>query len=128
MIGYVTLGVPDLTEAGSFYDALLGEIGSGRMWTDERMIIYGQGFDKPMMAICTPYDGKPASVGNGTMVALAMPDRATAARLHAKALELGATCEGPPGLRAPEEMQFYGAYFRAPDGQKFCAYKMGPEA
>ena len=128
MIGYVTLGVPDMGRAGAFYDALLADIGIGRMWVDERMIIYGQGFGTPMLAICTPYDGQPASVGNGTMVALAMPDRATAARLHAKALELGATCDGPPGLRAPEEMQFYGAYFRAPDGHKFCAFKIGPDA
>lgn len=128
MIGYVTLGVSDLAAATAFYDPLMTELGAGRMWTDERMIIYGTGFDKPMIAICTPYDGGPASVGNGTMVALASPDRATAAKIYERAIALGATCEGAPGLREPAEMQFYGAYFRAPDGHKFCAFKIGPEA
>jgi predicted lactoylglutathione lyase len=128
MIGYVTLGVNDLARSAPFYDDLFAAAGAGRLWTDERMIIYGQEIDRPMVAICTPYDGGAASAGNGTMVALAMPDRATADRMHAKALELGASCDGPPGLRAPEEMQFYGAYFRSADGHKFCAFKMGPEA
>jgi hypothetical protein len=47
--------------------------------------------------------------------------------LHATALKPGGTDEGAPGLRSPEGPQaFYGAYFRDPEGNKFCAFRTGP--
>jgi predicted lactoylglutathione lyase len=61
------------------------------------------------------------------MVALVMTERAQVDALHAKAMDLGGTCEGSPGLRGEEGPQaFYGAYFRDPDGNKLCAFRMGP--
>ena len=98
------------------------------MFADEKYTFYGTGWDAPMVAVCAPFDGAPATVGNGAMVALQMPDRATVERVYAKALALGASDEGAPGLREPVEMHFYGAYFRDHDGNKFCAFKMGAEA
>ena len=55
-----------------------------------------------------------------------MPAQPTAAvdAVHARALELGGSCEGPPGLRGPEEMGFYAAYFRDLDGNKLGVYFM----
>jgi predicted lactoylglutathione lyase len=41
---------------------------------------------------------------------------------HAKAIELGGSCEGPPGERMPG---VYFAYFRDLDGNKLCGYKFG---
>ena len=73
-----------------------------------------------MLAVCTPYDEKPASPGNGNMVAIPA-DRPTVDRLYAKALELGATDEGAPGERMPV---FYGAYVRDLDGNKLCFFEM----
>ena len=74
-----------------------------------------------------PYDKNPATVGNGNMIALTVDTRAKVDALHAKAIELGGSCEGPPGLRGDEGPQaFYGAYFRDPDGNKLCAFRMGP--
>ena len=66
--------------------------------------------------------GKAATVGNGTMVALAARDRETAARVHAKALELGGSDEGAPGPRGDG---FYGGYFRDIDGNKLVACVFG---
>jgi hypothetical protein len=44
-------------------------------------------------------------------------------------LELGGSCEGAPGLRGDDGPQaFYAAYMRDPDGNKLCAFKMGPES
>ena len=97
------------------------------MFADDKYTFYGTGWDAPMVALCAPYDGNPALVGNGAMVALQAPDRATVDRVHGKALELGAADEGAPGLREPPEMHFYGAYFRDLDGNKFCTFKMGAE-
>ncbi len=61
------------------------------------------------------------------MAAMGLKDRAQVDAFHAKALELGGLCEGPPGVRGEDGPQaFYGAYFRDPDGNKLCAYRIGP--
>lgn len=68
-----------------------------------------------MLAICTPYDEQPATVGNGVMVALNAGSKEAVAKLHAKALELGGADEGAPGDRGNG---FYAGYFRDLDGNK----------
>ncbi|HEX5422579.1 MAG TPA: VOC family protein [Candidatus Acidoferrales bacterium] len=117
MIGYVTLGSNDVERALLFYDAVLGELGARRGFNNDRLQFYAA--KGAMLAIGKTYDGNPASVGNGTMVALAARDRETVDRVHAKALSLGAVDEGAPGERSPA---FYGAYFRDPDGNKLCIF------
>lgn len=128
MIGYVTLGTDDLDRSRAFYDALFAELGASRLMELERgFTLYGTGWGKPGVAITPPYDGGPASPGNGAMVSLVVDSRDRVDRVHAKALELGGSDEGAPGLRGPEgDRAFYGAYFRDPDGNKFCVFRMGP--
>ena len=128
MIGYVTLGSNDLDKSRSFYDALMPVIGAGRiMEFGDNFTMYGTGLGKPGLAVCKPYDGNAASAGNGNMAAIACDSRARVDALHAKALELGGTCEGPPGVRGDEGPgAFYGAYFRDPDGNKLAAFRIGP--
>lgn len=126
MIGYVTLGTNDLDRARSFYDALLGEIGAGRLMAMEHgLTMYGTAMNRPMLAVTPPYNGEAATPGNGSMVALSMKSRDQVDAMHAKALELGGTSEGEPGLRGPEQMGFYGAYFCDLDGNKLCAFRIG---
>lgn len=125
MIGYVTLGTNDLARAAKFYDALLGELGATRFMETERMIIWGRSPNVPMLSVILPFDGKPATVGNGVMVALVVDATAKVDALHKKALELGGTDEGAPG---PRGGGFYGGYFRDLDGNKlnfFCMGKQG---
>jgi catechol 2,3-dioxygenase-like lactoylglutathione lyase family enzyme len=132
MIGYVTLGSDNLTRARDFYDQLLGTtIGAKRImeFGDDLggFTMWGTGFDKPGIAVTNPYNKQPAVAGNGNMTAIAVDSRAKVDAVHAKALELGGTCEGPPGLRGEEGPQaFYGAYFRDLDGNKLCAFRIGP--
>lgn len=128
MIGYVTLGTDDLDRSRAFYDALFAELGASRlMELDEGFTLYGTGWGKPGVAVTRPYDGQPAGAGNGNMVALVVDARDKVDRLHAKALELGGSDEGAPGLRGPEgDRAFYAAYFRDPDGNKLCVFRMGP--
>jgi len=128
VIGYVTLGTDDLDRSRAFYDALFAELGASRlMEMDSGFTLYGTGWGKPGIAVTRPYDGRPASAGNGNMVSLVVDARDKVDRLHAKALELGGSDEGAPGLRGPEgDRAFYGAYFRDPDGNKFCVFRMGP--
>jgi catechol 2,3-dioxygenase-like lactoylglutathione lyase family enzyme len=128
MIGYVTLGTNDLDRSRAFYDALFAELGASRLMELERgFTLYGTGWGKPGVAITPPYDGGPASPGNGAMVSLVADSRGKVDRVHTRALELGGTDEGAPGLRGPEgDRAFYGAYFRDPDGNKLCVFRMGP--
>jgi catechol 2,3-dioxygenase-like lactoylglutathione lyase family enzyme len=122
MIGYVTLGTSDLARAAKFYDALLAEIGAGRFMESERFIAWGTGPDAPGIGLIYPYDGKAATVGNGVMVAFAVDSPEKVDRLYNKAIELGATDEGPAG---PRGEGFYAGYFRDPDGNKLNFFCMG---
>jgi catechol 2,3-dioxygenase-like lactoylglutathione lyase family enzyme len=129
MIGYVTLGTNDIARAWAFYDALLAELGAKRLmqFPENDFTLYGTGFGKPGLAVTRPYNGEPAVAGNGNMVSLAVDERAKVDALYAKALELGGTDEGAPGLRTEEGPRaFYGAYFRDPDGNKLCVFRVGP--
>ena len=128
MIGYATLGTNDIDSALTFYDALFATVGGKRlmqMLDSRQLTFYGAGAGKPMLAIGKPYDGQDATAGNGTMVALAADTREQVDQVYAKAIDLGGTDEGAPGSRGPEQMGFYGAYFRDLDGNKLCAFKMG---
>jgi predicted lactoylglutathione lyase len=123
MIGYVVLGTNDLPRAATFYDALLGEIGLTRqMDFGERGYAWGENMDAVMLCIMTPFDGKAATVGNGTMTAVGVNSRDEVERIHAKALELGGEDEGAPGLRAEGGDGFYAAYFRDLDGHKLDVF------
>ncbi len=122
MIGYATLGTNEIETAAAFYDALLGEMGVGRMMELDNMVGWGTGFERPMVAVIKPYDGQAATVGNGTMIALQLEKPEQVDALHAKALELGAADEGAPGPRGPG---FYCGYFRDLDGNKLNFFCMG---
>jgi len=128
MIGYITLGSNDLDRARSFYDALMPVIGAKRiMEFGDNFTMYGTSMGRPGLAVCKPYDGNPATAGNGNMASIVVKSRAQVDALYAKALELGGICEGPPGVRGEEGQQaFYGAYFRDPDGNKLAAFRIGP--
>jgi catechol 2,3-dioxygenase-like lactoylglutathione lyase family enzyme len=80
-----------------------------------------------MFGILVPYDEKDATVGNGTMVGFAVGSREKVRQFYEAALASGGTCDGPPGMREPSDMQPYFAYVRDPDGNKICAYHLGPE-
>jgi catechol 2,3-dioxygenase-like lactoylglutathione lyase family enzyme len=126
MIGYVILGTNDLPRASAFYDALLAEMGVTRMMDfGARGYAWAAAMDKPMLCIMTPYDGRPATVGNGVMAGIGVESRELVDRMYAKALELGGTDEGPPGLRAVGGDGFYAAYFRDLDGNKLDVYCYG---
>lgn len=125
MLGYVSLGTNDFERARDFYDALLSTVGAKRVWDDDSFVAWSNAAAGGL-AIAKPYDGKPATVGNGVMAAIAAPDRATVDKIYEKAVALGAADEGGPGLRGGDDSTFYAAYFRDLDGNKLNAFYMGP--
>ena len=121
MIGYVTLGTDDVSRAAKFYDELMPVIGAGRVYAGDNFVAWGTSMSDPGLSVITPFDGQPASVGNGTMVALAVDAPEKVHAVHAKALELGGTNEGDPG---PRQDNFYAGYFRDLDGHKLNVFCM----
>ena len=121
MLAYVTIGTNDLARAGAYYDALLAELGGKRFMEDPgSFIAWGAGQEGAGLGVTVPFDKRPATVGNGVMVALQADSREQVDRVHAKALALGGTDEGAPGQRSEG---FYAAYFRDLDGNKLnCCY------
>ena len=130
MIGYATLGTNDIGKAQAYYDDLFGSIGAKRIMEfaePNGFTMYGTAFDKPAIAVTKPYNGDPATIGNGTMVAIPFERRDQVDAFYNRAIELGGSDEGAPGLRGDEGPQaFYGAYFRDLDGNKLCAFRVGP--
>lgn len=123
MFSHIFIGVTDFERALQFYSPLLALLGYPLKFVERERPWAGwkpADADRPLLLIGHPYDGAPASPGNGHMVALLAPGRAAVERCHALALELGGECEGPPGLRPHYHPNYYGAYFRDPDGNKIC--------
>jgi catechol 2,3-dioxygenase-like lactoylglutathione lyase family enzyme len=123
MIGYVTLGTQNLKKAAAFYDKIAAEMGIGRFIDSDEFIAWGSPDSGAGLGLTRPFDGKPMTVGNGVMVALAAQDKAQVDRIYKLALSLGGTDEGAPGPRG--DSGFYAAYFRDLDGNKLNAFVMG---
>jgi catechol 2,3-dioxygenase-like lactoylglutathione lyase family enzyme len=121
-VGYFTVGSNRLEEAKAFYDALLGSIGMASVHEHASGGRLYRGKGTGLFGVLGPYDGNPACIGNGSMGGFSFDSVEEVAAFHAKALELGATCEGAPGERMPGA---YFAYFRDLDGNKLCGYKFG---
>jgi len=120
VLSYASVGSNRLDEAKAFYDALLGSAGitplfehpsGGRIYGKDGRVTFG---------VVAPFDGAPATAGNGSMLAFhfTTPDELTA--FHNRALGLGAKDEGAPGFRGGSPL--FMSYFRDLDGNELCAY------
>lgn len=124
MLSVARYGTRDIERAKVFYDGIAQLLGAKRI-VDRPEVIGYKGPDGGMFLIGKPLAGE-ATVGNGTQMGFAAPSRAVVDAVHAKALELGGKCEGPPGIRGSDPNGFYGAYFRDPDGNKLLISRFGP--
>jgi catechol 2,3-dioxygenase-like lactoylglutathione lyase family enzyme len=122
MIGYVTIGTNDLPRAMKFYDELLAPLGITRIMDFGRGYAWGTTMDKPALGVMIPFDQKPATPGNGAMVAIVVDSKEKVDAAYARALALGGTDEGPAGARGPG---FYAGYCRDLDGNKLNFFCMG---
>ena len=124
MLSHVHIGIADFDRAFAFYAAVLAALGWRLRFREPERCWAGwqpaEG-DRPLFLIGRPYDGGPASPGNGQMVALLAPSRAAVDAFYAAALDQGAASEGGPALRPHYHPNYYGAYVRDPDGNKLCA-------
>lgn len=113
-MNYFVVGTNDMDTSKSFYNSLFADKGIQTLMPSDRMTYWmGEDF---AFAAALPFDKKPATNGNGTMVGFCVGARAEVERMHTLAIRLGATCEGAPNQRGPK----FSAYVRDPDGNKLC--------
>jgi catechol 2,3-dioxygenase-like lactoylglutathione lyase family enzyme len=130
MISHIFIGITSFERAFDFYAPLMASLGLRPKFSDA-----GKGWagwvdadaPRPLFVIALPFDGHPAQAGNGQMTALLAPGRAAVDQAHAIALAHGGACEGPPGPRPHYHADYYGAYFRDPDGNKLCVCCHAPD-
>ncbi|MYM27356.1 VOC family protein [Duganella sp. CY15W] len=122
MLSHVYVGINNFEPALAFYSAVLEALGAklrfadaSKPWAAWQPAEGG----RPLFVIGAPNNGQPAAAGNGQMVALLANSREIVDRVYAAAREHGGTCEGAPGLRPQYHANYYGAYFRDPEGNKF---------
>ncbi len=122
MISHFNLGTNDLARAEQFYNELLSIFNAQQAYKAERTVLYALGEGSAKLAINKPFNGEPATVGNGSMVAFSASGPEQVKAFHSKALALGATSDGEPGERMSGHL--YAAYVRDLDGNKlgiFCS-------
>ncbi len=126
MLAYATVGSLDFESSAKFYDAVLGALGHRRVheFPEGGWIAYGDinSATNPTAQLLwlskTPFNGAPATVGNGVMLAFAAISKTQVDTFHAAALANGGSCEGSPGQRDAYGPGMYLAYVRDPMGNK----------
>ncbi len=115
MIGYITLGSNDIHRSGEFYDQIFEMLGAKRIHEDNTSIAWAKDGDSVIFTAIYPANGEAATAGNGTMIALRTNAKEEVEALYKKALSIGGSDEGAPGIRSGG---FYCSYIRDPDGNK----------
>ena len=131
MIAYVTIGADDLARARRFYAAFLPALGYQLTEGPEGLsyalpVPPGQTPVSPDFYVKPTFDGRPASAGNGAMVAFEARSQGQVRELHAAALAAGGFDEGQPGFRTSYGPHFYVGYLRDPQGNKIALFSNDP--
>lgn len=123
MFSHVFVGVTDFERALRFYSRLFSILGLKQRFYDANVPWAGwhpaEG-GRPYFVISKPFDGQPHDAGNGQMSAFLAASREQVRQAHAAALAEGGTSEGEPALRPQYHPNYFGTYFRDPDGNKLC--------
>jgi len=121
MIGITRVGTNDLARARSFYEPIFSILDIGLVQESDTVLVWGKPAE-PLFGVGLPFNGEPATFGNGTMVAFPVGERSQIDAIYAKAVEMGGKDEGPPGPRGNPANGHYVAYMRDLDGNKICFF------
>ncbi|MEQ8782006.1 MAG: VOC family protein [Roseibium album] len=131
MIAYVTVGADDIARAKRFYSSILPALGYELEEGPEGLscvlpVEPGQSPVLPDFYVKPTFDGRPASAGNGSMVAFEARNQQQVRDLHAAALLAGGSDEGQPGFRVSYGPNFFVGYLRDPQGNKIALFSSDP--
>ena len=123
MFSHITVGTYDLERAGRFYDALLIPLGHERRTITPdggpaALCWVASNSPLPRFYVYSPFNGQPATAGNGNMVALLASSTEAANEAYTCAMACGGKDEGRPDIRPHYGHGYFGAYLRDPDGNK----------
>src|SRR3546814_5794259 len=104
MLSYMTICADDVPRSGRFYAAILVPLGYEMTETAEGIeFTVPEGPGRPdgsaTLYVKKPFDGKAATVGNGSMAAFRAETHAMVRSLHAAGLAAGGADQGAPGFR-----------------------------
>ncbi|MEL6555324.1 MAG: VOC family protein [Cyanobacteria bacterium J06621_11] len=126
MFDHLSIGVLDLAQSLSFYDAALKPLGIGQMFAlSDRGIAAYVGADQVSFWLYSK-DAQQQPLGKFPSpprfhLAFRAVDRAAVDAFYAAAIDQGGTDEGAPGIRAQYHPNYYAAYVRDPNGYKIEA-------
>ncbi|EGH71493.1 VOC family protein [Pseudomonas syringae] len=132
MLNYTMIGTNDLRAAERFYNSFLLPMGYDVTEWKGRLIYFIPGGDDAhngpgAFYVTGPFDGKPATVGNGAMVAFRLESHLLVHHAYSAGLEAGGVEEGRPGFRDLYGPHFYVGYLRDPDGNKVALFCTNPD-
>ncbi|MBX9462590.1 MAG: VOC family protein [Aquamicrobium sp.] len=125
MFSHVMIGANDIECMVAFYDVVLGTLGLARESVQSANRPAGFIWQRrsqrwPQFALRHPFDGQPATAGNGVQVSFAAASRRHVVVAWQTAIDNGGSDEGGPGVRPQYNDDFFAAYCRDPEGNKLC--------
>jgi catechol 2,3-dioxygenase-like lactoylglutathione lyase family enzyme len=119
ILSHISIGTNQFERAVAFYDAVMPTLGGRKLEDYPGLVAYGKAF--PEFFVQVPYDGQPASVGNGYHVGFFASSKAMVDAFYEAAIAAGASPDGPPGPRSDYSEAYYGCFVRDLDGHKIEA-------
>jgi catechol 2,3-dioxygenase-like lactoylglutathione lyase family enzyme len=116
ILSHVSIGTNNFEQAIAFYDRVLPTLGCQRVMEHPGVVAYGKKY--PEFWVGIPFNGQPASVGNGTHIGFIALSKAAVDAFYKAALAAGGIDEGAPGSRPDYGEPYYGCFVRDPDGHK----------
>ncbi|MGH1407096.1 MAG: VOC family protein [Rhodomicrobiaceae bacterium] len=113
-INYCVVGTSNMEASIKFYDSFFESTDLKQVLSNERMTFWQ--CDDFAFAVAYPFNGEPATHGNGTMIGFSLSSSEEVKNFHKKAIDLGGACEGEPNQRGP----YFSAYVRDLDKNKLC--------
>ena len=127
MLSYLMIGANDIPRSERFYTAVLGPLGYEKAEQKDAVVYTLPDISDRLDGPCAvyvkkPYDGREATVGNGSMLAFRVPTHAQVRALHRAGVAAGGTDDGAPGFRAQYSKNFFVGYLRDPLGNKLALF------
>ena len=119
ILSHVSIGTNDFEKSKKFYQSVLATLGCRMIMEHPGAVAFGREY--PEFWVGRTFDGKKATVGNGSHFGFNAASRQEVDRFYATALANGANPDGEPGGREDYGEPYYGCFVRDPDGHKIEA-------